>query len=159
MQDVQNDVASYLLAITLINMALGFCVAGAFYLFGVPNAALWGVAAGVLNFMPFIGAAIMAIITLGVGLVSFDDPMIAVFLLAVVVTLNTIEGQIATPTIIGARIRLPAIGTFVAIAFGAWLWGAVGALVATPVLIVASAFVTRLTAAREAAATRPGDDP
>jgi predicted PurR-regulated permease PerM len=43
---------------------------------------------------------------------------------------------------------LPTIGIFVAIAFGAWLWGAVGALVATPTLIVAAAFVTRLNAAR-----------
>ncbi len=150
MQDVQNNVANYLLAITLINAALGLCVAGVFYLFGVPNAALWGVAAGVLNFMPFIGAAIMALITVGVGLVTFDDPLVAVILLGVVVALNTIEAQFATPMVIGARIRLSAIGIFVAIAFGAWLWGAAGALVATPVLIVVSAFVTRLTAARRA---------
>ncbi|MFN4157400.1 MAG: AI-2E family transporter [Gemmobacter sp.] len=147
-QDVQNDVASYLLAITLINIALGCGVAAAFYLFGMPNAALWGVAATLLNFMPFIGAAIMAIVTLSVGLVSFADPINAFFLLGVVVILNSIEAQIATPMIVGARIRLPAIGIFVAIAFGAWLWGAVGALVATPALIVASAFVTRLTVLR-----------
>jgi len=150
MQDVQSDVASYLLAVTLINVALGFFVAGAFYLFGLPNAALWGVAAGVLNFMPFIGAAIMALITLGVGLVSFDEPLIALFLLAVVVGLNTIEGQIVTPMIIASRIRLPAIGIFVSIAFGAWLWGAMGALVATPTLIVCTAFLTRLSATRRA---------
>lgn len=147
MQDVQSSVATYLLAITFINVVLGFSVAATFYLFGLPNAALWGVAAGLLNFMPFIGAAVMAIVALAVGLVSFADPLVAFFLLAVVVTLNTIEGQIATPMIVGARIRLPAIGIFVAIAFGAWLWGAVGALVATPLLIVASAFITRLTAA------------
>lgn len=151
MQDVQSDVANYLLAITLINAALGCCVAGAFYLFGVPNAVLWGVTAGVLNFMPFIGAVIMAVITVGVGLVSLDDPLIAVFLLGVLIVLNTMESQIATPMIIGARIRLSAVTIFVAIAFGAWLWGAAGALVATPMLIVISAFVTRLNVGRKAA--------
>ncbi len=147
-KDVQSDVARYLLAITLINCALGACVAIAFYLLGVPNAALWGAAAGLLNFMPFIGAAIMALVTLGVGIVSFEDPLIAFAPLVVVVVLSTIEGQIITPLILGARMRMPTIGIFVAIAFGAWLWGAVGALVATPTLIVASAFVTRLNAAR-----------
>ncbi len=147
-KDVQSDVARYLLAISLINFGLGVCVAGAFYLLGVPNAALWGAAAGLLNFMPFIGAAIMALVTLGVGIVSFEDPLIAFAPLVVVVVLSTIEGQIVTPVILGARMRMPTIGIFVAIAFGAWLWGAVGALVATPTLIVASAFVTRLNAAR-----------
>jgi predicted PurR-regulated permease PerM len=42
MLDVQSDVATYLLAITLINVVLGFSVAATFYLFGLPNAALWG---------------------------------------------------------------------------------------------------------------------
>lgn len=153
MADVQSDVGRYLLAITLINVALGFSVAAAFYLFGVPNAALWGALAGLLNFMPFIGAAVMALITLGVGLATFDDLMIVFSLLGVVVFLNTVEGQIATPMVIGARIHMSTIDIFVAIAFGAWLWGAAGALVATPTLIVISAFVRRLNAARST--TRP----
>jgi predicted PurR-regulated permease PerM len=89
----------------------------------------------------------MALVTLGVGLVSFADPAVAFAPLVVVMTLNTIEGQIVTPMIVGARIQLPALTIFVAIAFGAWLWGGPGALVATPVLIVAGAFVRRLKAA------------
>ena len=156
MQDVQNDVSRYLLAITLINIALGVCVAGAFYLFGVANAPLWGVAAGVLNFMPFIGAVIMSFIALGVGLFTFESALAAFALVGVLVMLNSIEGQIVTPMVIGARIRLPAIGVFVAIVFGAWLWGAVGALVATPTLIVANAFVRRLGAARRSALQASG---
>jgi hypothetical protein len=41
----------------------------------------------------------------------------------VVIVLNTIEGQLVTPMLIGARMRMSALGIFVAIAFGAWLWG------------------------------------
>lgn len=156
-QDVQSDVARYLLAITLINVALGICVAIVFHLMSVPNAVLWGALAGLLNFMPFIGAAIMALVTLGVGLVSFEDPLVALYLVGAVVVLSSIEGQLATPLIIGARLRLPTIGIFVAIAFGAWLWGAVGALVATPTLIVATTFFTRLNESRRANQHRPGD--
>ena len=48
--------------------------------------------------------------------------------------------------IVGSRIRIAPIAVFVAIAFGAWLWGAAGALVATPTLIVGAAFVRRLNA-------------
>jgi predicted PurR-regulated permease PerM len=145
MRDVRTDVARYLLAITAVNLGLGICIAAAFQLLGMANAPLWGAAAGLLNFMPFIGMAILALVTLGIGFVSFEDPIIAFAPFAVVVGLNFIEGQIVTPMVVGARIRIASIAVFVAIAFGAWLWGAAGALVATPALIVAVAFVRRLT--------------
>lgn len=144
MRDVQLDVSRYLLTITLINIGLGLSVSAAFAALGVPNAALWGVAAGLLNYMPFVGAAAMALVTLGVGIVSFAEPMVAFAPVAVILTLNTIEGQVVTPLLIGARMRLSTVGVFVAIAFGAWLWGAAGALLATPTLIVAGAFFNRL---------------
>jgi predicted PurR-regulated permease PerM len=147
MRDVRTNVARYLLAITVVNLALGFCTGVAFQLLGVANAPLWGVAAALLNFMPFIGFAIMALITLGVGIVSFENPGIAFAPFLVVVALNTIESQAVTPMVVGARLRIAPIAVFAGIAFGAWLWGAAGALVATPTLIVAVAFVGRLNAA------------
>lgn len=147
MRDVRTNVTRYLLAITAVNLGLGICTAVAFHLLGVANAPLWGVAAALLNFMPFIGIAIMALVTLGVGIASFEDPIIAFAPFAVVVVLNMIESQIVTPTVVGSRIRIAPIAVFVAIAFGAWLWGAGGALVATPTLIVAVAFARRLKAA------------
>lgn len=147
MRDVRTNVARYLLAITAVNLGLGLCTGVAFQLLGVANAPLWGVAAALMNFMPFIGVAVMALVTLGVGIVSFQDPVVAFAPFAVIVALNTIESQVVTPTVVGARIRIAPIAVFAAIAFGAWLWGAAGALVATPTLIVAVAFVRRLNAA------------
>lgn len=147
MRDVRTNVARYLQAIIAINVGLGVCTAGAFYLLGVENAPLWGVAAALLNFMPFVGIALLALITLGVGIVSFEDPLVAFAPFMVVVTLNILESQIVTPLVVGARLQIPPIAVFVAIAFGAWLWGAGGALIATPALIVAVAIVIRLNAA------------
>ena len=147
MRDVRTSVARYLLAITAVNLGLGLCIGVAFQLLGVANAPLWGVAAALLNFMPFIGVAIMALVTLGVGIVSFEDPVTAFAPFAVVVVLNMIESQAVTPMVVGARIRIAPIAVFAGIAFGAWLWGAAGALVATPTLIVAVAFVRRLNVA------------
>jgi predicted PurR-regulated permease PerM len=131
----------------MVNVGLGFCTALASWLLGVENAALWVVAFAILSYMPLIGAAIMAIITLGVGIVSFADPIVAFAPLAVILGHNAIEGQVVTPMVVGARVRLPSIAVFFAIAFGGWMWGVAGALVATPALIVAVAFLRRLTAA------------
>ena len=154
MRDVQLNVSRYLLAITVINIGLGLGVAAAFAALGVPNAALWGVAAGLANYMPFIGAAGMTLITLAVGIVSFEDPVVAFAPVVALVALNTLESQVVTPLLIGARMRLSTVGVFVAIAFGAWIWGAAGALIATPCLIVGNAFFTRLAAVRSSRSTR-----
>ena len=89
----------------------------------------------------------MVLVTLGVGLMSFEQPVVAFAPVVVVIVLNTVEGQVVTPMLIGARMRMSTLGIFFAIAFGAWLWGPAGALIATPTLIVASAFVTRLQTA------------
>ncbi len=145
MRDVQSNVARYLLAILVVNVGLGLCIALAFQMLGVANAALWGAAAGLLNFMPFIGIAMFALVTLGVGIASDDPPIIAFAPFVAVVVLNVIEGHIVTPMVVGARIRIAPIAVFATIFFGAWLWGAAGALVATPALIVAVAFMQRLS--------------
>jgi len=147
MRDVRTNVARYLLAITVVNLSLGVLVAAAFHLIGMAHAPLWGVAAALANFMPIIGVAILAVVTLAVGIVSFTDPVVALLPFAVVVALNAIEANVVTPMIVGAHIRMAPIAIFVAIALGAWLWGAAGALIATPALIVAAAFVRRLNAA------------
>jgi predicted PurR-regulated permease PerM len=147
MRDVRTNVARYLLAITVVNLSLGICVAIAFHLIGMGHAPLWGVAAALANFMPIIGVAILAVVALAVGIVSFDEPVVAFAPFAVVVVLNAIEANVVTPMFLGSRIRMAPIAIFVAIALGAWLWGAAGALIATPALIVATAFARRLNAA------------
>ncbi len=147
MRDVRTNVARYLLAITVVNLGLGLVIAIAFHLIGMAHAPLWGVAAALANFMPIVGLAILSVVTLAVGIASFNDPVVALIPFAVLVTLNAIEANVVTPMIIGSRIRIAPIAVFVAIALGAWLWGAAGALIATPALIVATAFVRRLNAA------------
>ena len=147
MRDVRTNVARYLLAITVVNLGLGIVIAIAFHLIGMAHAPLWGVAAALANFMPIVGFAILSVVTLVVGIASFNDPVVAFIPFAVVVALNAIEANVVTPMIIGSRIRIAPIAVFVAIALGAWLWGAAGALIATPALIVAVAFARRLNAA------------
>lgn len=143
LRDIQQNVSSYLLAILIINTGLGLMSTLLFWSFGLPNPFLWGLLMGVLNFMPYIGPAIMAVTIFGVGLVSFDLPLQALFPVLALLVLNTIEGQFVTPMLVGRQMRQSALTIFMAITFGAWLWGPAGAILATPVLLVISAFTRR----------------
>jgi predicted PurR-regulated permease PerM len=154
LRDIQSNVSSYLLAITIINTCLGLIATLMFWLFGLPNPFLWGLLTGVLNFMPYIGPAIMAFIILGVGLVTYPGPQMSFLPVLAILILNTVEGQFVTPLLVGRQMRQSTMTIFIAIAFGAWLWGAAGALLATPVLLVASAFTRRQRLTRAAGLPR-----
>jgi predicted PurR-regulated permease PerM len=102
---------------------------------GLPNPLLWGVLAGVLNYVPYLGPAIVTG-TLGVvGLLTFPTLGEAIVAPAIFLAIVSIEGQFLTPALMGRRLELNPFAVFLGIAFCTWLWGPVGAFVAVPLLI------------------------
>ncbi len=133
---VEAALRRYMTLVTLINAGLGTATAIMLMLIGVPNPILWGAAAFVLNFIPYLGALITASILLVVGLFTF--PVIGQALLppGLFVLIATIEGHFLTPGLIGRHLTLRPFFVFLALAFWTWLWGPIGAFLAVPLLIV-----------------------
>ncbi|WP_029007834.1 AI-2E family transporter [Azospirillum halopraeferens] len=133
---VQQNIAAYLATVTLINIGLGAVTALAMWLLGMPNAGLWGTLAGVANFIPFIGAAVMAAVLALVSLLTFDSPGAILLPPLVFIAFTALEGNFITPTIVGRRLSLNPIAVFISILFWGWMWGIPGALLAVPILAV-----------------------
>lgn len=133
---IENQVSVYLGVVTLINAGLGVAIAIAMWLFGMPNPILWGVMAMLFNFVPYLGAVLGVVIVSFVGLASLDQPLMALAVGGVYLSLTTIEGTFVTPTILGDRFRINPVFIFLWLLFFAWLWGAVGALLAVPFLTI-----------------------
>ena len=89
--DIEQNLASYLFTVMVINLVLGAAVALGAWLFGFPSPVLFGVLAMVLNYIPYIGAACMTVVLFGVGLVSFPSLALAFAPPAAFVALATIE--------------------------------------------------------------------
>lgn len=133
---VQRNIAAYLATVTLINIGLGLATAGAMWAVGLPNPALWGTLAGVMNYIPFIGPGVVAVILALAGALTFDTPAAMLVPPAVFLALTTLEGNVLTPLIVGRRLALNPIAVFVSILFWGWMWGVPGALLAVPILAV-----------------------
>jgi predicted PurR-regulated permease PerM len=133
-RDIQHQVSIYLGTITLINIVVGAVVAGLMHFFGVPNPILWGVMAGALNFIPYLGVAITIAVVAFVCLLTFDTigqillPPASIFLV------NVVEGQFLTPIIAGRRLALSPVAIFLSLVVLGWIWGIIGVLIAVPVL-------------------------
>jgi predicted PurR-regulated permease PerM len=136
----------YVLTISAINVLVGLALAGALYWLGVPGdeALLWGTMAALLNYAPYVGPLIGILVMLLMGFVAFDDLWQSVLPAAIYLGLHTLEGQLVTPIVLGARMALSPLVLILALMVFGWLWGIVGLLLAVPMLVCVKIVLARL---------------
>lgn len=135
-KDIERNLVGHFGVVTVVNICLGIALATATAVIGLPNPLVWGLMAAVLNYVPYIGAGVVIACLFAVGLASFDTLGQALVAPGFYLALATIEGQFIVPSILGRRLTLNPLTIFVAIGFWGWMWGAFGALLAVPLLIV-----------------------
>jgi predicted PurR-regulated permease PerM len=135
-QDVVDDTSAYLGTITLINATLGLIVAGALWALGMPTPLMWGGIVALLNYIPYIGPVIAALLLALGGLMSFAEFGWAMVPPAIMIGCHLIEANVVTPLIVGHRLTINPIMILISLSFWAWVWGTTGALLAVPLLII-----------------------
>lgn len=133
--DIDENMSTYFSTFTVVNFCVGVVTVALAFVIGLPNPLLWGVLAGVLNYVPYIGPAIVAATLAVVGLLTFPTLGEAAAAPLIFIAIVTIEGQFLTPTVMGDRLELNPFAVFLAIAFCMWLWGPIGAFLAVPLLM------------------------
>lgn len=135
LSDIDEHMTTYFGTFTIVNFCLGVVTIAITWMVGLPNPLLWGVLAAVLNYIPYIGPAIVTA-TLGVvGLLTYPTLGEASIAPLVFLVCVTVEGQFLTPALMGKRLELNPFAVFLAIAFCTWLWGGFGAFLAVPLLM------------------------
>ena len=133
---IQVEIGRYFLTIAAINLALGVVTAGLMAWLGMPSPAFWGALVAALNFIPYAGPGVSLLLLTAGAFVSLDSwATIAAVPLSFFV-LVLIEGQLLQPILVGRRLRLNVVVTFLAVLLWGWLWGLGGVVVAIPVLVV-----------------------
>lgn len=135
-QDVVDDTSSYLGTITAINLSLGLFVAFALWLMGMPYPLMWGGIVALLNYVPYFGPIIAALLLALGGLMVFSDLWVALIPAFIVIGAHLIEANAITPLIVGHRLTINPIMILISLSFWGWVWGTPGALLAVPLLII-----------------------
>lgn len=139
-RDIEHEVSRYLFTVASINIGLGVVVGLAFWQLGMPSPILWAIFTALANFIPYIGAGIVAITSFGIAVVSFDTLGQTLLPPLVFLIFTALEGQLITPAIVGQRHALNPVVILLSIAFWGWIWGIIGALIAVPLLVTAKVF-------------------
>lgn len=134
--EVQDAVGRYLGQITLINTGLAIVVTLVMWLVGMPTPLLWGVMAGLFNYMPYVGPMISTVIVLFAATSYFASSSYAFFAAFCYYACTAIEGQFITPALVGRALRIGPVVVLVSMIIWGFLWGLVGIFVAVPMLLV-----------------------
>jgi predicted PurR-regulated permease PerM len=145
LKDIQVNTSIYFGTLTVVNICLGIAATVLTWLVGLPHPFLWGTLAAVLNFIPYVGAAIVIVTLFVVGLIVFSALSHAVIAPLAYLGITALEGQLITPTLIGHRLTINPFLVFLSIACWSWMWGPVGAFLGVPILLCAMVAVRRLS--------------
>lgn len=146
--DIDRAMAGFIRGQGTVCLALGIFYAVALTFAGLNFGLLIGLASGMLSFIPFVGAILGLVVSLGVALVQFWPDWVMVVIIAVIFGVGQfIEGNFLSPKLVGDRVGLhPVWLMFALFAFG-YLFGFVGMLVAVP-LAAAVGVLTRFALQR-----------
>jgi len=133
-REIEWSISRYLASVTLLNLALGLFVGVSAGVIGLANPMMWGGAAFLLNYIPFIGSACGIVLIAIASLIQFENPWYTGLAPAVYLFLNALESNFITPHVVGRWMTLNPVAIVLSFLFWGWLWGVPGMLLAVPIL-------------------------
>jgi predicted PurR-regulated permease PerM len=132
-----NDAGQRLSRLFLTQLALNACfglvIGIAWWVIGVPSAALWGILVMVLRFMPYIGTWISAVFPLLIAAAVGPDWSMFIWAAAMFIVVDILVGQVIEPMVQGHSTGLSPVAVIASATFWTWLWGPIGLILATPI--------------------------
>jgi predicted PurR-regulated permease PerM len=133
-REAESSVSVYLSTVAAMNVLEGVVVAGAMFLLGMPTPALWGALVLVLEFIPYLGAAV-AVVSIGIAaLTTFHNVGYALLAPLAFLVINLVQANLVSPIVLGYRLSLNPVALFVGLCFWFWIWGIPGAFIAVPLM-------------------------
>lgn len=154
-REVEAKVSRFLLSVTVINLCVGTAVSLAMWAIGMPSPLLWGAMAAVLNYIPYVGQAVMTVVLLAVGAGTRNGLENILTPLACYLGINFMEGQVITPHLLGRTMTINPFLIFLSITFWLWAWGPVGGLVAVPTLLIVQSVLANVLPSKPVQPRRP----
>ena len=135
LDDAAGRVSRYILMQVLVNAGFGAVFGLGLYWIGVPNPALWGVVAGILRIVPYVGTLVAATLPIALSLAVFDGWLKPLLVFLLVAGLELIIGNFLEPWLYGAHVGISSLALLVTAVFWTVLWGPAGLILSTPLTV------------------------
>lgn len=135
MDDVGQRLSRYFVSQLAVNACFGLVIGVGLWMIGVPSAALWGVLAGLLRFVPYLGPLLAAVVPLALAVAVDPGWWMTVYVALLFVIVEPLTGYVVEPLLYGHSTGLSPVSVIVAAVFWTWIWGPVGLILSTPLTL------------------------
>jgi predicted PurR-regulated permease PerM len=139
LDEINHQIGGFLFVRVVTSVVVALVTWLALRWLGVANAGVWGIAAGVLNSIPYFGPFIVSGALFIVGMVQFREMSQAIWVASVAMVITSLEGWLLTPALQGRVARMNEVAVFIGLLFWSWVWGFWGAILAVPMMVVVKA--------------------
>jgi predicted PurR-regulated permease PerM len=136
---IAEQIQRYLLVQIFTSILVGVATWLAFLWIGMENAAVWGIAAGVLKTMPYLGPVVVCAATALVAFLQFGAIDMALLVSGASLIITSLEGYLLTPWLTGRANRMSPVVVFFSVLVWSWLWGLWGLLLGLPIMMIIKA--------------------
>ena len=144
LHEISGQIQRYLQVQLLTSLLVGILTGLALLALGLDNAAVWGVVAGVLNMVPYVGSLITAAASALVAFLQFGSVNMALAVGSASVVIHTLVGNLLTPWLTSQASRLSPVAVFMGLLVWGWLWGVWGLLLGIPILMIVKSVCDRI---------------
>jgi putative permease len=141
--NIQNILRKYILGLLLEMIVVSTLACTAFLLIGIKYAMLLGLIVGLFNIVPYVGIFtalfLSSLITFATG-----NPQHVLYVIVSVIVLHALDSNVLLPTIVGSKVRLNALISFLGIVIGEMIWGLSGMFLAIPVIAILKIIFDRI---------------
>jgi putative permease len=134
-ENIQKILRQYILGLLIEMVVVASVACTAFWMIGIKYAALLGIIVGLFNIIPYLGIftalLLSVLITFATGAVSD-----AIWVGASVLGIHAVDSNLLLPTIVGSKVRLNALITFLGIVLGEMIWGLSGMFLSIPMIAI-----------------------
>lgn len=141
---IETSLGSYFAAATLLYGLVGVAMTVIAFFGGLQMPPLWGLLAFISSYVPFLGITVTTFSVAVGGLVTHDSVFVGLAPAMVFFLVHGLIENLLTPAVMGRRLEINPFVVFVAIVFWTWMWGAVGAVLALPLSLIAMAILDEL---------------
>ena len=144
LNEITGQIQRYLQVQLLTSALVGVLTWLALLAIGLDNAAVWGVAAAVLNMVPYVGSLVTAAGSGLVGFMQFGSLNMALVVGGASLVIHTLVGNLLTPWLTSRASRMNPVAVFVGLLAWGWLWGVWGLLLGMPILMIVKSICDRV---------------
>lgn len=133
--DTAQRVTRFIAAQVLANGMIGLAIGLGLFAMGIPNAALWGLIAGVFRFVPYVGAFIAALFPVAQAVAISDGWLLPTLVLTWIVFVDVLSANLVEPWLYGSQTGASPTAIVFSFVLWGWLWGGIGLILATPITV------------------------